>query len=78
MRIVGEGWPLVVPSSSLPLVLPAFGMGETFVRPETGGVGGRRKIRKKMLLKWARKMENILHGVNSMSKSLKSRTYGVV
>lgn len=39
-----------MPSASLSLGLLAFGMDETFVRPETGGVGGKRKIRKENAL----------------------------
>lgn len=41
-----------MPSFSLSLVLFAFGMDGAFVRPETRGVDGRRKVRKKMLWKW--------------------------
>lgn len=33
-----------------------------------------KRIRNKMFLKWAWKMENIPDGVNSMSKGLRSRT----
>lgn len=36
-----------MPSISLSLVLLDFGMDEIFERPETGGVGGGKKIRKK-------------------------------
>lgn len=58
MRSVRERWSIGCASLCLSRVLLTSGMTGTFVRPETGGIQGRSRIRKKMLLKWASEGEH--------------------